>query len=214
LRAVEQSRFCNDKKSFKIELSSLKQLIGNTVLPGPPADNGYRSACVFLLLFNKEDPHILAIQKTDNHGYAWRNQVALPGGHIEENDAGPLEAAFRELEEEVNIRRQQIEFIGSTGHFQTVIKSRDVQVFVGLWNGTYPIRYDTAEIARVLKIPLRELVQTHVVNNYHGRIPDVRELIYPFEGVVIWGLTARILHHFIELVYPLLEKAGCFHKEK
>lgn len=211
---MNQSRLTRHKRSFKIELSSLRQIIGNTNPAGPPKGSGYRSACVFLLLFNREDPHFLAIQKTDNHGYAWRNQVALPGGHIEETDAGPVEAAFRELEEEVDIQRRQIEFIGSTGHFQTFINPRDVQVFVGLWNGAGPIRCDTSEIARVLKIPLRELIQTHVVNNYHGRIPDVEELLYPFEDVVIWGVTARILHHFIELVYPLLVKGGCFHGAK
>ena len=73
---------------------------------------------MFLLLFNREETHCLAIQKSDNDDYPWRNQVALPGGHIEKNDAGPLEAAFRELEEELNIPRSQIEFIGSLGHFQ------------------------------------------------------------------------------------------------
>ena len=36
------------------------------------------------------------------------------------------------------------------------------------------------------------------------RFPDVHELRYPFEDVEVWGATARILHHFIELLYPLI----------
>lgn len=188
---------------MKIELTGLKQIIMNSTPAGPPLNNGYRRACVFLLLFNEEDPHILTIQKSDNQGYPWRNQMALPGGHIEKYDSSPLEAAFRELEEEVHIRRDQVQFIGSTGHFQTV-NNRDIQVFVGLWHGNGPVHFDTVEIARVIEVPLRKLIQTHLVNSYNGRTPDVDELTYPFEDVVIWGATARILHHFIELTYPLL----------
>ena len=189
-----------------IELSSLKQIIDNATLPGPPAQFAYRPACVFLLLYNKDEPYFLAIQKSDNDGYPWRNQIALPGGHIEKYDAGPIDAAYREVQEEVNIPRSQIDFIGSIGHYQT-INDRDIEVFVGLWDGQGPLRYESAEISRVLEIPVRQILQTHITNHYHDRIPDVAELTYPFQDVVIWGVTARILHQFIEFIFPLLKNA-------
>jgi 8-oxo-dGTP pyrophosphatase MutT (NUDIX family) len=159
---------------------------------------------VFLLFFNQDDPHILAIQKADRAGYPWRNQVALPGGHIDENDPSSVEAAYRELKEEMNISPDQVKFLGSAGHFQT-INERDIEVFVGVWNEQAPIRFDSSEISRVLKIPLKSLVQTHVRKYYYGRVPGVSELKYPFEDVVIWGVTARILHYLIELIYPSFE---------
>ena len=162
------------------------------------------SACVFLLLFNRPDPHILAIQKSDTEGYPWRNQVALPGGHMESSDAGPVAAAFRELEEELNISQDQVDFIGSLGHFRTLTKPRDIEAFIGLWNGKGSLRFDATEIARILEIPLKTLVGIHQAERYHGRQPDIDKLEYPFEDVVIWGATAKILHHFIELIYPLL----------
>jgi hypothetical protein len=107
------------------------------------------------------------------------------------------------LEEEMGISRDQVEFIGSMGHFQT-INHRDIEVFTGLWKVRGPMRHDPAEISRILKIPLRVLVRTHNTKNFHGRIPDVDELRYPFEDVVIWGATARILHHFIELLLEVM----------
>ena len=188
---------------MKIDYASLKQLIDDASVPGPPADITYRPACVFLLLYNKDEPYFLAIQKSDTESYPWRNQIALPGGHVEKYDADPIDAAYREVQEEINIPRGQIELIGSTGHYQT-INDRDIQVFVGLWNGQGPLHYDSAEISRILEIPVRKILQTHIANYYHGRIPDVSELSYPFQDVVIWGVTARILHHFIELIFPLL----------
>ncbi|UCD78984.1 MAG: CoA pyrophosphatase [Desulfobacterales bacterium] len=189
---------------MQINFAGLKEIIRNNDAPGFPESGFYKSACVFLLLFDLENPHILAIQKADSEGYPWSNHVALPGGHLDAEDANPLEGAFRELKEEVNITRNQVRLLGSMGHFQT-INHRDIEVFVGLWNGLGPIEHDPAEIARVLEIPLRVLVQTHITEGYHDHIPDVGELRYPFEDVVVWGATARILHHFIELLYPVLK---------
>ena len=172
---------------------------------GLPAYEARVPACVFLLLFNQPDPYILAIQKSDTEGYPWRNQVALPGGHMESTDPSPVAAAFRELEEELKISKDQVDFIGSLGHFQTLTRPRDIEAFVGLWNRKGPVRYDATEIARILEIPLNTLIKTHQVKNYHAFMPDIRELEYPFGDVIIWGATARILYHFIELIYPLLD---------
>ena len=186
------------------DIDELKSIVSNDPSPPPPDDRIYKPACVFLLLFELNEPYILAIQKADSEGYPWRNQVALPGGHLDAEDASPLEGAFRELEEEMGISRNQVEFLGSMGHFQT-INRRDIEVFAGLWKAVGPVRHDPAEISRILRIPLRVLVQTHNAKNFHGRIPEIDELRYPFEDVIIWGATARILHYFIELFHPQFE---------
>ena len=190
-----------------MDISDLKSIIRNDPSPGIPKDHKYRRACVFLLLFDPEQPSILMIQKTDSEGYPWRNQIALPGGHLDDEDASPLEGAFRELEEETEISRDRVDYLGSLGHFQT-INRRDIEVFAGLWNAVGPLRHDPAEISRFLKIPLRVLVRTHISNNFHGRRPDIDELKYPFEDVIIWGATARILHYLIELFHPQFEING------
>jgi len=190
-----------------IDYSRLKEMIHNSSPKEPPDGYSPAPACVFLLVYNKPDPHIMAIQKSDTEGYPWRNQVALPGGHLESQDAGPVAAAFRELQEELNISRDQVDFIGSIGHFQTLTKPKDIEAFIGRWNGKGRVRYDSTEISRILEIPLKKLMRIHQTRRYHGRRPDIRELEYPFEEVIIWGATAQIIHHFIELVFPLLENS-------
>jgi 8-oxo-dGTP pyrophosphatase MutT (NUDIX family) len=134
--------------------------------------------------------------------------VALPGGHLERTDPGPVAAAFRELEEELNIGRDQVDFIGSIGHFQTLTKPRDIEAFIGRWNGRGPVRYDSTEISRILEIPLKALIQIHRARKYHEAVANLRELEYPFENIIIWGATAQILYRFIELAYPLFENCG------
>ena len=188
-----------------IDDSRLKEIILNSAPSGPPAGDLYRPASVFLLLFNRSDPCILAIQKSDTEGYPWRNQVALPGGHLDKSDSGPVAAAFRELEEELKISRDEVDFIGSIGHFQTLTRPRDIEAFVGIWNGKGPIRYDVTEISRVLQLSLKKIFKIHRDKRYHERQPNLHDIEYPYEDVVIWGATAQIIFRFLELVYPLLD---------
>ncbi len=188
-----------------IDYKRIREVIHNSDPIGLPASDSHPPACVFLLLFNRPEPYILAIQKSDTEGYPWRNQVALPGGHMENTDPSPVATAFRELEEELKISKDQVDLIGSLGHFQTLTRPKDIEAFVGYWSGKGPIRFDPSEIARVLEIPLSTLIKTHQAKNFHATMPDIRELEYPFKDVIIWGATARILYQFIELIYPLLE---------
>lgn len=187
---------------MKLSKSCLKYNLKQAVLPPAPESEAYKSACVFLLLFSLDhNPRILAIQKADNEGYPWANQVALPGGHVDRQDENPLDAAYRELEEEVNIPRNHVEFIGPMGHFQTIY-NRDVEVFIGVWNGESRLCFDTSEIAKMVTIPVETLIQTHLEGDFSGRRPDVFELLYPHDDVTVWGLTAKILHFFIETTLP------------
>ncbi len=179
----------------------LKSLLNTTDSTSAANDQRYDCTSVFLLFYNKDHvPYLLAILKADTPGYAWRNQVALPGGHIDENDASPLDAAYRELSEELGISKNQVEFIGSLGHFQT-IQHKDIEVFIGFWGGNAENTiYDPQEISKILEIPVEPLIKTHIDKSFQNHIPDITELIYPFEDLNIWGVTARILHYFFELL--------------
>ncbi|MEZ4550258.1 MAG: CoA pyrophosphatase [Desulfobacterales bacterium] len=183
----------------------LKKLIDTAVPPAFSGTKNHDCTSVFLLIYHRQRiPYILAILKADTPGYAWRNQVALPGGHIDETDNTPLDAAFRELEEEIGILKCQVAYIGSLGHFQT-IQQKDIEVFVGVWEGDRKkLTYDPKEISQILEIPVETLLKTHIEKQFNGRIPGVMELIYPHSDIVVWGVTARIFHYFCEqlLIHP------------
>ena len=174
----------------------------------PGADAGAQQfATVVLPVFEKNGiPNILAILKADNSGYPWSNQVALPGGHIDEADKNPLFAGLREIREELGITAAHITPIGSLGHFQTILNT-DIEVFVATWDGYEDeVAFDKKEISGIFHIPLPELAAHHASAGFIGRIPPIDELIYPlnvpFNGVNIWGVTARILHSFFEGLPP------------
>ncbi|MBW1615773.1 MAG: hypothetical protein JRJ49_04390, partial [Deltaproteobacteria bacterium] len=53
-----------------------------------------KEAAVFLLIFYQDNiPYILSILKSNNKGYPWKNQVALPGGIFDPDDKNGLETA-------------------------------------------------------------------------------------------------------------------------
>lgn len=158
----------------------------------------HKKASVFLLLANEEEPEILFIQKADTPGYPWRNQPAFPGGHVDPYETS-LEAAFREIEEELSIPAADVSHIDSIGFYQT-IKNTVVEAFAGVWNGKTLLSHDESEIARIVMVKLESLLEIHESRNFSGREPDLYELIYPVNGMEIWGVTARIVHRFLEII--------------
>jgi 8-oxo-dGTP pyrophosphatase MutT (NUDIX family) len=178
----------------------IRHTLENAEHPSPPDPDRYEPTAVMaLFLFNQNIPELLFIQKADVAGYPWRNQMAFPGGHVDDTDDSLLETALRELEEELGIHPENVEVIGSIGHFQT-INHKDIQAFTGIWNQQEPIRFDPAEIRRVFQIPVSHLVDLHRKKGYLGQTPPIMDLTYPFGEVVIWGVTAKILHHMLNVL--------------
>lgn len=191
---------------MKLEKATIEKAIRTTAGPPEPGWH-YRPASVSLLLFGESSTRILGILKADHRGYVWRNQVALPGGRVEDDDRDSLHTASRELREELNISPANVEYIGSMGHFQT-LQDTVIEVFVGFWNQRDTIRYETREIARIIEIPMESIVNTHMAKQLNGRHPAMEELLYPVDDLVIWGVTAKILHNFIERLHPDLDIAA------
>lgn len=175
--------------------------------PQAPSVDIFQPTSVIGLFTPEEEARLVLIQKADIEGYPWRNQMAFPGGNCEPEDLTREATALRELEEEMDIPPKDVDVIGSLGHFQT-INNKDIEAFIGIWKETGDISFDTSEIARVFKIPLTHLVKVHKDKNFAHRLPAIHELTYPYEDVVIWGVTAKIIHHLMEILIPRLAQSN------
>ena len=183
-------------------IQKIRYAIHEAPHPGPPDPEFYKPTSVMGLFLMIPQPCLLFIQKADVEGYPWRNQMAFPGGHQDKGDPTALATALRELNEEMGIAPENVDVLGSIGHFQT-INNRDIHAFIGLWNQKDRIQFDREEISRIHTIPLAHLFHQHLARGYAGRRPNIMELTYPFEDVVIWGATAKILHHLLEVMPEL-----------
>ena len=180
-------------------VSIIRSAIQNGSHPGPPEEDLFQPTSVMALFIFNTEVELLFIQKADVKGYPWRNQMAFPGGHKDREDLSTKDTALRELKEEMKIDRQNVEVVGSLGHFQT-INNKDIEAWVGIWNQKDLIQHDPSEISRVFQIPLKYLIDLHLKKAFHQQVPNIMRLTYPYEDVLIWGVTAKILYHLIEIL--------------
>ena len=180
-------------------INNIRSAVQKGTHPGPPEDDLFVPTSVIVLFIFNQEIELLFIQKADVKGYPWANQMAFPGGHKDKKDFSTKDTALRELAEEMGINRENVEVMGSLGHFQT-INDKDIEAWVGIWNQKEAINYDRSEISRVFQIPLKYLIDLHKKKEFHGQTPNVMVLKYPYEDVLIWGVTAKILHHLLEVL--------------
>jgi len=120
----------------------------------------------------------------------------FPGGRIEAGET-PAMAAARELEEELALRVPAEEFLGRL----TAIRNREgrwIDAFVCTLTAEEAdrARPNPGEVAALLRAPLP----------YFLARPAARE--FPWEGHVIWGLTAIIIQRFCALWRSLENEEG------
>lgn len=128
-------------------------------------------------------------------------QVSFPGGRIEAGDAGPVDAALREAEEEVGLSPRLVAVSGCLDHLLTVTGFLVTPVVGFVAPGFQPI-VDQTEVAEVFEVPLEYLlVKENIRTSYrirHGARIRVHEVDYG--GHRIWGATATMLMSFLALI--------------
>jgi len=112
-------------------------------------------------------------------------EYGFPGGVVEENESF-VEAALREVEEEVGVGRELIEVLGFLPVVKTLTGFTIVPVvgFLSLPEG-FHFKLNQVEVEEVVLAPLLQLAR--------NCCRDVFGVYYVFEGRKIWGATARVL---------------------
>ncbi|WP_177957411.1 NUDIX hydrolase [Eubacterium ramulus] len=145
--------------------------------------------------------------------------VCLPGGMVEEGET-PREAALRELQEELLLNKDQICYLEDMDKLYT--GSRLIMYSFAAEVTEYQNTFSPAEVDEVFHVPLEFFLHTepkcYITRarvepgedfpydlicggreyNWRSRKEDV--CFYQYEGHVIWGLTAKVIRAFAEVV--------------
>jgi 8-oxo-dGTP pyrophosphatase MutT (NUDIX family) len=128
-------------------------------------------------------------------------QISFPGGRIEASDAGPLEAALRETEEEIGLSREHVRFVGYLDP-HLVLTGFWITPVVAFVRPGFELKLDQREVASTFEVPLNHLLDVanhqsreRMIGNTTVQVHDI-----PFGEHNIWGATAGILMALYRLI--------------
>lgn len=165
-------------------------------------ENKYRDAAVILPLVNRNNRwNVLFTKRTETVDHH-RGEFSFPGGIVEKSDKSELEAALRETEEEIGIKKEDIFIIGALSTELTAVSYFLIYPFVGVINPSASFIINHDEIDRILEVPLDELISMKNVREqfFEHKGNKFKVYFYDYKGDVIWGATARILKQFLDLI--------------
>jgi peroxisomal coenzyme A diphosphatase NUDT7 len=149
-------------------------------------------------------------------------EICFPGGRIDRSDSDEKSAAIRETSEELGIHTDTITDVYPLDYivspFGTIIYP-----YVGKINASLKeLKPNQAEVEEIFTTPLTYLQEREPDlytikfkmepeesfpfkqipggENYNWQARNMKEHFYYYEDKVIWGLTARVLHHFVKLL--------------
>jgi 8-oxo-dGTP pyrophosphatase MutT (NUDIX family) len=164
-------------------------------------------ASVLLALFAnppRETPHLWLVRRSEGVR-THRGQIALPGGKREPKDADFLATALRESHEEIGLHPDEVDVLGvlddretSTGYLITP--------YVGWIAKPFTPEPLASEVARVFAVPLSAFAEEPRRTRVPWQGAEREVLSYEVAGEMVWGATASILRHFIELITPSLAR--------
>ncbi|MDZ5473994.1 CoA pyrophosphatase [Bacillus sp. 31A1R] len=193
----------------------------NTRAPKILGSEGFTKFSVLVPLVEiNQEPHILF----EVRSLKLRRQpgeICFPGGRLDKSDRDEQHTAVRETSEELGIKEQSIRDILPLDYmvspFGTIIYP-----YIGVIEKEHSIIPNKDEVEEIFTIPLSVLKtmkpDVHFINfkiepnqgfpyelisggeDYNWQTRQMEEYFYYYEDRVIWGLTAKILKHFLERI--------------
>ncbi|MFP7300020.1 NUDIX hydrolase [Neobacillus niacini] len=148
-------------------------------------------------------------------------EICFPGGRIDPQDMDEKSAAIRETMEELGISSENISEVFPLDFMITPFGMM-IYPYAGMIESPEKIQPNPAEVGEIFTVPLTYFIENapdiYHINfkvepeenfpfdlivggeNYNWRTRSLDEYFYLYEEKVIWGLTAKILSHFIEIM--------------
>lgn len=145
--------------------------------------------------------------------------ICFPGGRVEATDINEEYTAMRETIEELGLKKEQFGELYSLDYIVTAFGTI-IYPFVGFVHNIHEIDINKSEVESFFTVPLsffvNNLPEKHYVNfaaqpaenfpldsivggkDYQWQTRKIDEYFYHYENRVIWGLTAKMLTHFVD----------------
>jgi 8-oxo-dGTP pyrophosphatase MutT (NUDIX family) len=190
------------------ELATLVAARGPGAKPRTPL-LGARQAAVLVALFDGPRGAEVILTRRAGHLRSHRGEISFPGGRTDPGET-PAETAMREAREEILLDPGLVRRCGELDHIATPVSHAEVVPVVGTLAERPDIRPGTAEVDRILTVPLMDLLDSGV---YHEERWGVWPLVMPIhfftlEDETVWGATAHLLRELLEVALGVAPARG------
>lgn len=165
------------------------------------SDPKLKDSAVLLLLYPKEGEHCILFNKRSMEVEFNKGEYCFPGGSKDPEDADLVATALREAHEEMGIHPADITLLGELSETNTAAGFR-IHPYVGTIPYPYVFQPSTVEIAEVVEVPVRHLIDKRNYNEEMRMRLGVNTLMttYTYGEHRIFGATARILRQFLDIL--------------
>jgi 8-oxo-dGTP pyrophosphatase MutT (NUDIX family) len=203
------------------ELSAIKRQLTNRK-SGILGSQAMQSAVIVPLVYVKGELSIL-FEVRSKKLTKQPGEICFPGGRIDKTDPTPEAAAIRELTEEIGLSEKSINIIAPLDVLVTPFRGI-IYPFIGDLQNLDQLKINHDEVDHTFTVPLSYLYEhepdVHSMKlwfepsvdfpidkvpnkrSYSNRYNEIPEYFYYYQDYVIWGLTARILCHFLDITKP------------
>ena len=166
----------------------------------PPAGARTRAAAVLMAFsgWERADAGVLLIERSSTLR-SHPGQAAFPGGAVDPDDDGPVDAALREAHEETALAPGEVNVLGTLPELWLPPSGFAVTPVVGWMPKPVPVRVaEPAEVARVQWLRLDALLDPrHRFTTRHpsGHVGPA----FDVDGLFVWGFTAGLLSRLLDV---------------
>jgi 8-oxo-dGTP pyrophosphatase MutT (NUDIX family) len=166
-----------------------------------------KPAAVVVPVLLEPEPRVVVVLRA-SHLADHAGEVGFPGGKPDPTDEGLAGTALRELHEELGVPPDAVEILGSLTPVPVITGRYLIHGFVGLLEGRTAPQPASAEIARVLEIPILPLLTgERPFSAVRGEWAETVVFAPHFEvgRAVLYGASAYI---FYELLLRIAARLG------
>jgi len=159
-------------------------------------------AAVVIPIVRYDDPAIVFVRRA-LHLRRNPGQIAFPGGIIDPEDVDARAAALREFEEELGIARTRVRIVDRLEDVVTLALAVTVAPYLGVLEPPVAYVVDANETQSVHEIPVAAIYAPGALYSgiehveHEGLRHAVPSWLFDYDGLHIWGATARMLHGLV-----------------
>jgi 8-oxo-dGTP pyrophosphatase MutT (NUDIX family) len=165
---------------------------------------GQNDAAVLVPLYLKDgDLHAVFTKRRDDlRRHA--GEISFPGGRPDHEHEDLRTTALREAEEEIGLPREDVEIVGALPPTGTFVTNYRIHPYVGMIEHGKEWEIEPREVDHVLELSLPDLIRGFEMQRLLKKGVPIKTPTYTVAGNLVWGATARILHHLLERLEPIL----------